>query len=177
MIFKNNKICSLSIVKKRRFSHKRYRDYKKVKEIRRTIKGYYKGIVKYFPFELNLSNFTNEQKSVYKAVLNVEYGHTITYKELKNKLGFDISYRRLSKILNECPILILIPTHRVIRSNGQAGSFSINTEIKKSLLNIEKKEANLMKKSIKTDDNVEITNIDSGYSLGDLDFFKQYFNT
>ena len=73
--------------------------------------------------------------------MKVQNKEPITYKDLADKISryhFNITSRKLSEILNRCPILFYIPTHRVIRSNGQTGSFSNDVKLKKMLLDIEK---------------------------------------
>lgn len=79
-----------------------------------------------------------------------------------------ISTQKLTSILNNCTIPILIPTHRVIKSNGNVGSYFTSIELKKLILKSEQENINKIK--LETEDNV-IAESDGDYlsfSLSDL---------
>jgi len=79
------------------------------------------------------------EEAVYTLVQLIPIGCTTTYKDVANVLN--ISPRLVAKLLSRNRNPIIIPCHRVIRSNGRLGGYTINgvkaPEIKRKLLEIE----------------------------------------
>jgi len=88
------------------------------------------------------SNFTIEgnstQKKVWRELKNIKFGKTKTYGEIAKK--YKLSPRHVGKICGQNKIVIAIPCHRVIRSDGSLGGFSSigGVTLKKKLLGFEK---------------------------------------
>lgn len=64
------------------------------------------------------------QKKIWKALLNIKKGSTITYKELAKKIGKPKAVRAVANAVGANPLLINIPCHRVVRSDGTLGGYS-----------------------------------------------------
>ena len=64
------------------------------------------------------------QKKVWKALLQVPKGKTITYKELAKKINKPRAIRAVANAVGANPMIIVIPCHRVIRSDGTLGGYS-----------------------------------------------------
>ena len=118
-------------------------------------------------YDINLyfGDFTELEEKVYKKIIEIPLGETLTYKFLADTLG--ITVQKLTRTIKSCPIPIFIPTHRVIKSNGQLGSYIFTKEVKKTLLLNEKSNSGIIQ--IKKD-NVVINTKDEYfcYSIGDL---------
>ena len=88
------------------------------------------------------SNFLIEgntiQKKVWRELTKIKIGKTKSYGEIAKK--FKLSPRHVGKICGQNKIPLVIPCHRVIRSDGTMGGFSASGGIilKKKLLNFEK---------------------------------------
>lgn len=67
---------------------------------------------------------TEFQKEVWKALLCIPKGKTITYKGLAKKVGKPKAVRAVANAVGANPMLINIPCHRVIRSDGSLGGYS-----------------------------------------------------
>ncbi len=80
---------------------------------------------------------TDFQKDVWSALLNVPYGRTVSYSELAVSSGHPAAHRAVGNAVGKNPIPIIIPCHRVIRSDGSIGGFSLGTELKERLLRLE----------------------------------------
>ncbi|MFZ2152715.1 MAG: methylated-DNA--[protein]-cysteine S-methyltransferase [Microgenomates group bacterium] len=80
---------------------------------------------------------TDFQKKVWKELIKVPYGETITYKELARRIGVPRAIRAVASAVAKNPILIIIPCHRVIRSDGGMGGYSAGIAIKNKLLRLE----------------------------------------
>tara|TARA_X000000368_G_C22680930_1_gene558222 strand:- start:135 stop:581 length:447 start_codon:yes stop_codon:yes gene_type:complete len=83
-------------------------------------------------------NGTEVQKKIWRELLKIKFGKTKSYSQIGKKLG--IHARQVGKICGENKILLAIPCHRVIRSDGSLGGFSGlgGLSLKKKLLNFEK---------------------------------------
>ena len=105
-------------------------------------------------FKTNLSKFFNKQttyirtkyklegnqiqKKIWKELKNIKFGQTKSYGEIAKK--YHISPRHVGKICGQNRLMLLIPCHRVIKSNGSIGGFSSSggINLKKKLLKFEK---------------------------------------
>ncbi|MBI29033.1 MAG: hypothetical protein CMI95_03965 [Pelagibacteraceae bacterium] len=78
------------------------------------------------------------QKKVWLEIKKIKSGTTKSYGEIARKLH--LSPRHVGKICSENMLLLLIPCHRVVRSDGKLGGFSAKGGIylKKQLLDFEK---------------------------------------
>ena len=78
------------------------------------------------------------QKKVWGELKNIKFGKTRTYGEIAKK--FKLSPRHVGKICGQNKIVLAIPCHRVIRSDGSMGGFSSigGVTLKKKLLDFEK---------------------------------------
>ena len=71
-------------------------------------------------------------------IVKVKFGKNKTYGEIAKK--FKLSPRHVGKICGQNKIVLAIPCHRVIRSDGSTGGFSSigGVALKKKLLDLEK---------------------------------------
>ena len=78
------------------------------------------------------------QNKVWGELKKIKFGQTKSYGEIAKK--YKLSPRHVGKICGQNQIILAIPCHRVIKSDGSLGGFSsiggVNT--KKKLLNFEK---------------------------------------
>src|SRR3990167_4189375 len=87
-----------------------------------------------------LNNITPFEQDVYMAALSIPFGQTRSYKWIAKKIGKPNASRAVGQALKKNPLPLLIPCHRVVSSNpGSLGGFSLGLDLKKKLLNIEKK--------------------------------------
>ncbi len=77
------------------------------------------------------------QKKVWHELTKIRIGKTKSYGEIAKK--FKLSPRHVGKICAQNKIPLVIPCHRVIRSDGTMGGFSAygGVNLKKKLLNFE----------------------------------------
>tara|TARA_B100000963_G_scaffold313097_1_gene290873 strand:+ start:778 stop:1056 length:279 start_codon:yes stop_codon:yes gene_type:complete len=67
---------------------------------------------------------TEFQIKVWKEIVKIPYGETITYKELAVAIGEPNSSRAVANACGKNPYPPTIPCHRVIRSDGELGGYS-----------------------------------------------------
>jgi len=102
---------------------------------------YLDGKRKSFSLPLDLRG-TDFQMRVWNELLKIPYGETRTYKDIANIINVPKGYRAVGNALNKNPVLILIPCHRVIGTNGKLVGFGGGLELKAKLLEIEKNNSN-----------------------------------
>ncbi|MEK6727119.1 MAG: MGMT family protein [Candidatus Omnitrophota bacterium] len=78
-------------------------------------------------------------KKVYKAVSGIPLGEVRSYKWVAKKCGSPYAYRAVGSILKNNPCPLIIPCHRVVKSDNSIGGYVFGIEVKKSLLGIERK--------------------------------------
>jgi len=88
---------------------------------------------------LDFLSGTPYQKKVWLEARKIPYGKTETYKSLACKLNHK-GYRSVGQALSKNPLLIIIPCHRVLSSDGGLRGFGAGLEVKDFLLRLEKGE-------------------------------------
>ena len=88
----------------------------------------------YFPLDLAGSAF---QKEVWQSIKAIRFGSTATYQSLAVAMGRPTSVRAVAKACGANPVAVLIPCHRVLRSDGGLGGFRWGIERKRALLALE----------------------------------------
>ena len=88
-----------------------------------------------------LNGFSPFCASVLRACRRIRFGQVVTYSALAKKIGQAAAARAVGNVLAKNPLPLLIPCHRVIRSDGQIGGFSAigGTRVKKRLLELERR--------------------------------------
>jgi methylated-DNA-[protein]-cysteine S-methyltransferase len=83
---------------------------------------------------LDTGSGTPFQRKVWAELAKIPFGTTLSYAELARRVGAPRAARAVGQAVGANPIPILIPCHRVIRSDGALGGFSAGLEIKQWLL-------------------------------------------
>lgn len=104
----------------------------------RELDEYFAGKRKKFDIALKPDG-TAFMKRVWRNVLKVEYGRTSSYKEIAILSGNSRATRAVGMANNRNPIPIFIPCHRIIGSNGKLVGYGGGLEIKKTLLDLERR--------------------------------------
>jgi len=99
---------------------------------------YFDGKRKDFDLPLNPKG-TLFQKQCWEALKEIPYGSTRTYREQAEAIGHQNACRAVGSANHRNPIMIIIPCHRVIGSNGKLTGFRGGVSVKQALLELEKK--------------------------------------
>lgn len=110
---------------------------KLIKAAYKQLQEYFSGTRKYFDIPLDPKG-TPFQLKVWKALQEIPYGQTRTYKEIACSIGNEKACRAVGMANNKNPIPILIPCHRVIGSNGKLIGYAGGVKVKQYLLELEK---------------------------------------
>lgn len=100
------------------------------------LKEYFEGTRKIFDVPLDIEG-TEFQKKVWSELQKIQYGKTISYKKLSEILGDVKAIRAVGKAIGQNPILIIIPCHRVIGTDGELTGYAGGLVVKEKLLEIE----------------------------------------
>ncbi len=107
-----------------------------IRQCKKQLDDYFKGKLKKFNIKYEYSG-TPFQEKVWKELLNIEYGTTISYKELAQRIGSPKSVRAVANAVGKNKIGVIIPCHRIIGINGTLTGYAGGIENKRYLLEIE----------------------------------------
>ena len=79
------------------------------------------------------------QQSVWRALREIPYGETRTYRQIAEKIGNSKAYRAVGMANGQNPIWILVPCHRVIGQDGGLTGYAGGLDKKLFLLELERK--------------------------------------
>ena len=86
---------------------------------------------------LKFSRGTEFQIAVWNAIREIPAGETRSYKWLAEQIGSPKAVRAVGGAVGANPISIIIPCHRVIRSDGKLGGYGGGVKRKRLLLELE----------------------------------------
>ena len=115
----------------------------KNKSVTKNLKKFRNNLINFLNRKNNIfeSNFLIEgnaiQKKVWKELIRIKLGKTKSYGEIAKK--YKISPRHVGKICGQNKLVLSVPCHRVIRSDGSLGGYSSigGVSLKKKLLEFE----------------------------------------
>jgi methylated-DNA-[protein]-cysteine S-methyltransferase len=100
--------------------------------LQKQIIAYFEGT--YVNFDRNipivLDGFSQFAGRVLTACRKITFGQTVSYAELAKKAGSPSAARAVGRVMANNPLPLVIPCHRVIRSDGSIGGFSAQGGIK-----------------------------------------------
>jgi methylated-DNA-[protein]-cysteine S-methyltransferase len=113
------------------------------KTLQQQIISYFEGACVEFspdiPIDFNGSG--GFSRKVLAACRNIKFGQRITYSGLAQKAGRPAASRAVGNALAKNPLPLIIPCHRVLRSDGKMGGFSApgGISLKKRMLELEQR--------------------------------------
>jgi AraC family transcriptional regulator of adaptative response/methylated-DNA-[protein]-cysteine methyltransferase len=109
-----------------------------ITSIKQELNSYFEGNLKEFktPFSLIGTSF---QKRAWKALINVPYGETRSYKEQAMAVKAPLASRAIGSANGANLLVIIVPCHRIISHDGSLGGYGGGLERKKWLIEHERK--------------------------------------
>ena len=95
------------------------------------------GPIDFAELSVQLAYNTDFQQQVWDAIRQIPYGEVRSYQWIADRIGRPKSARSIGNAVGANPVSILIPCHRVIRSNGALGGYGGGLERKRQLLALE----------------------------------------
>lgn len=121
----------------RRVSPRVVKSPAKVAPVARELDEYFAGRRKKFDLALDWALVGPYARKVLKATAAIPFGQVSTYREVAAKAGNPAASRAAGNALGSNPIPIVVPCHRVLRTNGGLGGYAGGLEVKELLLRLE----------------------------------------
>jgi O-6-methylguanine DNA methyltransferase len=102
----------------------------------RQLDEYFSGHRQQFSLPLDLRG-TDFQVKCWRALLDIPYGETCSYRDLAHAIGHPQAFRAVGMSNNRNPIAIVVPCHRVIASDGSLCGYGGGLDLKRKLLDLE----------------------------------------
>jgi len=106
------------------------------KEFMDQLTRYFNGRLAKFTCPIDLLG-TPFQTRVWKELLKVPYGSTVTYKALARRVAAPKATQAVGRANSANPLPIIVPCHRVLGSNGALVGYSCGIKTKEFLLRLE----------------------------------------
>lgn len=130
---KNGYITAISFAKPSSVSCK---ETKVIQEAKKQLTEYFNKKRETFTLPLHTEG-TEFRKRVWEALQTIPYGESCSYKDLGLKIGNAKACRAVGMANHHNPIMIVIPCHRVIGSNGELTGYAGGVDVKRFLLELE----------------------------------------
>ena len=107
--------------------------HENLKESVSQLQEYFDGNRNHFDFKINPQG-TDFQQKVWRELLNIPFGKTMSYLDLSKKLGDVKAIRAVASANGRNPLWIVVPCHRVIGTDGSLTGYAGGLWRKKWLL-------------------------------------------
>lgn len=98
---------------------------------------YFTGSLQFFSIPIRFHGTSFQQKS-WEDLTKIPYGSTTSYGHQSTMIGNAKAYRAVASANKNNPIAIIVPCHRVIKSNGELSGYNGGVHRKQALLDLEK---------------------------------------
>jgi AraC family transcriptional regulator of adaptative response/methylated-DNA-[protein]-cysteine methyltransferase len=83
------------------------------------------------PLDIQATAF---QMRVWQTLQDIPYGETRSYRDIAEAIGQPTAVRAVARACAANPVPLVVPCHRVIRSDGETGGYGLGVERKRALL-------------------------------------------
>jgi O-6-methylguanine DNA methyltransferase len=104
---------------------------------RRELADYFGGLRSYFTVPVDLSPLAPFQRAVLHAAREIPFGDVRSYSWIAETIGSPKAVRAVGTALGRNPVPIVVPCHRVLRSDGALGGYAFGLDMKRRFLELE----------------------------------------
>jgi O-6-methylguanine DNA methyltransferase len=104
---------------------------------RRELEDYFAGFRSYFTVPVDLSSLAPFQRAVLDAAREIPFGDVRSYSWIAETIGSPKAVRAVGTALGRNPVPIVVPCHRVLRSDGTLGGYAFGLDMKRRFLALE----------------------------------------
>jgi methylated-DNA-[protein]-cysteine S-methyltransferase len=122
----------------RRVSSRVLRAPRFVDDARQQLDDYFEGRRRRFELPLDWRLSSGFRRRVLRATAQIPYGDTRTYRDVATAAGSPNATRAAGSALATNPLPIVVPCHRVLRTDGRLGGYRGGAEAKRTLLDHER---------------------------------------
>lgn len=109
-----------------------------ITEARSQLDDYFAGDLRAFELALDWQLTRGFRREVLRETTAIPYGSTASYADLADRAGSPRAVRAAGSALATNPLPIVVPCHRVLRSDGAVGSYLGGSPMKEALLAMER---------------------------------------
>ena len=114
------------------------RDDQPFGEVVDQLRRYFAGTLQEFDVAL-AARGTPFQTQVWKALREIPYGQTCSYRDIAERIGSPKAVRAVGLANGRNPISIIVPCHRVVGANGSLTGYGGGLDNKRLLLDLERR--------------------------------------
>ncbi|MDE9365494.1 methylated-DNA--[protein]-cysteine S-methyltransferase [Luteipulveratus sp. YIM 133132] len=103
----------------------------------RQLEEYFAGTRHTFDLPLDHRLSSGFRQTVQAALPSIEYGHTLSYGQVAALVGNPKAVRAVGTACATNPLPVVVPCHRVLRSDGSLGGYVGGADAKSALLTLE----------------------------------------
>jgi len=107
-----------------------------IRQAKSELGEYFEGRRTSFEVHVDLRG-TEFQKRVWESLLKIPYGERISYRDQARGLAHEKAVRAVGSANGRNPVAIIVPCHRVVRSDNTLGGYAGGLRIKEQLLMLE----------------------------------------
>ncbi len=116
-------------------------------QARKELRQYLEGRRTFFTVPVTLTDLPEFQRKVLATVLTIPFGEARTYTWVAQRIGHPRAARAVGTALGRNPVPIIVPCHRVRRSDGSLGGYLFGLSFKERLLALERESPGLTRRA------------------------------
>lgn len=105
---------------------------------REEMSEYLRGRRAFFSVPLDLSALPDFQRQVLRTALHIPFGEARSYAWIARRIGRPRAMRAVGTALARNPVPFIVPCHRVLRTDGGLGGYTLGLPLKRRLLELER---------------------------------------
>lgn len=102
------------------------------------LEAYLAGGLRAFTVPVDLTAVGGFRREVLRAMAAIPYGEVVSYAELADRAGRPRAVRAAGTACATNPVPVVVPCHRVVRSDGTIGNYGGGPDMKRTLLTLER---------------------------------------
>lgn len=110
---------------------------RRLEPVARELDQYFDGQLREFTVPKDYSLSEGFRLAVQQHLTDIGYGHTASYKEVADLVGNPKAVRAVGTACATNPLPVVVPCHRVVRSDGTPGGYVGGLDAKQTLLTLE----------------------------------------
>ncbi len=99
---------------------------------------YLEGRRAFFSVPIDFTGLRPFQRKVLELTHRIPFGETRTYSWIARTIGHPLAVRAVGTALGRNPVPIIVPCHRILRSDGGLGGYAFGLDLKTRLLDLER---------------------------------------
>jgi methylated-DNA-[protein]-cysteine S-methyltransferase len=107
-------------------------------QARKELEEYFTGKRTFFTVPVDLSHVPAFEQAALGVAARIPYGEVRSYKWIAEQLGKPDAARAVGSAMAGNPVPIIVPCHRVVKTDGGLGGYSFGLMRKEALLNLER---------------------------------------